>query len=132
MLKTFTLLVTGDYASSLSLEEAVGSTGARRITVFEDDLLWQMPDGRTDVHAARKAHEALRNPPKPRAWADLSEAEQSRTMTTAREYGGGFVRKLADLWNVADATNAAKIGEAFGAMLIESYGPGSGWYDDVA
>jgi hypothetical protein len=118
-LKTFTLLVTTE-GGSLSLEEAIAAVGARRITVFEGDLLWPIPDGNKDVHAARKEHEALRTPR--RAWAELSRDEASKVLRAAYENGGGFVSKLASAWNVADGDNDRKLGEAFGAMLLAHYG----------
>jgi hypothetical protein len=140
MLKTFTILLTAsDKLTVDGIESAVlhGMTavadGEMRIDAFEGQ---HIEAGRMNNEQAAalvevsKNHEFLRRPPEPRTWADLPPEQQAATMRAARDYGGSFARKVAELWNVADAGNAAKIGEAFGAMLIESYGPGSGFYEN--
>jgi hypothetical protein len=138
MLKTFTVLVTlPAQAGAVSLEAAIiagvtasfgTNTDRVRVDAFEGDHTTpaRMQSPMVEAHTrAQGQHANLRKPPKPRTWAELSESERAATMRLARDYGGGFVRKLADAWNVADSTNSALIGEAFGAMLIEHYGPDS-------
>jgi hypothetical protein len=43
---------------------------------------------------------------------------------TMRRYGGGFCKKLADAYSVADLSNKAKILNTW-PELYEQYGPGS-------
>lgn len=131
MLKTFTILATvpASYTAS-SVERAMldglqafgVEEDAARVDAFEGDHFQPMDDPRANVLAiARRGHEYMRNPPKPRTWADLSADEQATILRHAEEYGGGFVSHLCSAWKRADGGNSAKLGEAFGAMLLEGY-----------
>jgi hypothetical protein len=133
MLKTFTVLVTiEDHYTVARLEDLIlRDKQAVRVDAFEGDHASNidMDETRGNVLTiASKGHEALRHPPKPRAWTDLSDGERHDTMRVAREYGGGFAASLADTWSIADGGNKAKLGEAFGQMLLETFGPGTHAY----
>jgi hypothetical protein len=142
MLKTFTILLTAsDKLTVDGIESAVlhgmpavdGPEGDMRVDAFEGDHTTpgSMDDTRANVLTiARKGHADMRAP-KPRAWADLTRDEQAGTLRAAEEVGGGFVSHLATAWRRADSSNSAKLGEAFGAMLVEHYGPGTPAYGSV-
>lgn len=40
-----------------------------------------------------------------------------QTIENMKRYGGGFVSRLAELWQVADAKNRAKLEAAFGDVF---------------
>ena len=60
-------------------------------------------------------------------FTDMTPQQQNRSITTMGRCGGGFAGKLADAWNVADGTNAAKLASAF-SDLVERFGPDSDFY----
>jgi hypothetical protein len=133
MLKTFTVLVTiEDHYTVARLEDLIlRDKQAVRVDAFEGDHASNidMDETRGNVLTiASKGHEALRHPPKPLTWADLTDVQRHLTLRTAREYGGGFMASLADTFCMADGGNKAKLGEAFGATLVEHYGPGTAAY----
>ena len=143
MLKTFTVLVTlPAQAGAVSLEAAIiagvtasfgTNTDRVRVDAFEGDHTTpaRMQSPMVEAHTRAQGQHANLRKPKPRAWGELTVEDQVRTMRAAAEFGGGFLSKLAAAWNVADNTNAAKIGDAFGAMLVENFGPGTSAYKDA-
>lgn len=135
MLKTYTVLATVPaHLTAETMETQIQraivcyapiARETVRVDAFDGDFTWSHPDSErpgAPLATAREAHKAMLNPPKPRTWADLTRDEQYRILKFANEHGGGFVSTLADAWWRADSDNAAKLGEAFGAMLLESYG----------
>lgn len=60
-------------------------------------------------------------------WTQLSAIDQYATIKAMRDYGGGFVKKLVDLYQVADAHNAERIVNAF-PEIFEKYQP-MNWRD---
>ena len=134
MLKTFTVLVTiEDHYTVARLEDLIlRDKQAVRVDAFEGEHTTGRDmdqNRRPALAAAIHAHaELLRIENKPRGWAALTDSERHNTVRVAREYGGGFVNALADAWSVADAGNKAKLGEAFGQMLLETFGPGTQAY----
>lgn len=57
-------------------------------------------------------------------WRMMTADEQSKTLRAMTNMGGGFARRLAEAWNVADRTNSDRLGDAFDD-LVQQFGPGS-------
>jgi hypothetical protein len=133
-LKTFTVLVTVPArVVATSLEAAIISGVTGTFGINADGMRADAFEGSHTCNAltaeAARAHAAMHA--KPRTWADLTRDEQAGTLRAAEEVGGGFVSHLATAWRRADSSNSAKLGEAFGAMLAEHYGPGTPAYGSV-
>lgn len=60
-------------------------------------------------------------------WVEMTEEQQFWTLRTMEFYGGGFTRKLADAWLLADSDNAKRLRDAFPEMA-RKYGPGTDFY----
>lgn len=61
----------------------------------------------------------------------MDEHEFYMFLMAARRYGGSFVSNLAVAWGAADSGNKARLAMAF-PDIVEKYGPGSYFYDNVA
>lgn len=64
-------------------------------------------------------------------WTDMTPDQRRATLETMHKFGGEWVRRLAMAWICADAINAAKLAAAF-PELLQKYGPGSGFFAEVA
>lgn len=53
------------------------------------------------------------------------------TIRAMKQYGGSFVKALAEAYLLADEDNAAKIEYAF-PLYISKYGPGSAMFDAIS
>lgn len=62
----------------------------------------------------------------------LTEEYETRhkTITLMEKYGGGFCRKLAQAWYMADTRNKQRIESAFSDYMAE-YGPGGDFWTDA-
>lgn len=63
-----------------------------------------------------------------KTWSAMNDHERYFTLSVMRDYGSGFVGRLAEAWLYADAKNAAALAEAFPG-LVARYGPGSTDYE---
>ena len=54
----------------------------------------------------------------------MNETEKRNTIQAMRDYGGGFVQRLALAWEHADSENSQRIQNAF-PEYMEQYGPDS-------
>jgi len=61
----------------------------------------------------------------------LSAPETHLMLFAMSSYGGGFVSALACAWVRADESNQARLAAAF-PDYVETYGPGSAFYQVVA
>lgn len=57
-------------------------------------------------------------------WAVMSAEQQCNTLRAMHRHGGGFVKRLAEVWVAADPINSVKLGATFCGYVSE-YGPGS-------
>lgn len=64
-------------------------------------------------------------------WTDMTPDQRRATLETMCKFGGEWVRRLALAWICADAINSAKLAAAF-PELLQKYGPGSGFFAEVA
>lgn len=64
-------------------------------------------------------------------WTDMTPDQRRATLAAMNKFGGDWVRRLAMAWICADAINAGKLAAAF-PELIAKYGPGSGFFAEVA
>lgn len=60
-------------------------------------------------------------------WATMTSEQRRITVHAMERYGGGFVARLGEAWQRADADSAARLGAAFPDLLLR-YGPGSDAY----
>ena len=56
-------------------------------------------------------------------WFRLDESQRYDVLQKMEFYGGGFASALAKAWQRADASNSAKLGEAFDE-LVRAYAKG--------
>lgn len=64
-------------------------------------------------------------------WTDMTPDQRRATLEAMCKFGGEWVRRLSMAWICADSINAAKLASAF-PELIARYGPGSGFFAEVA
>lgn len=64
-------------------------------------------------------------------WTDMTPDQRRETLATMGRFGGAFAQAIALALSKADPANAAKLAGAF-HELIAKYGPGSGFFAEVA
>lgn len=64
-------------------------------------------------------------------WTAMQPEQRALTLRAMHRYGGTFVQRLANAWGCADEANAGKLAAAF-PELVTKYGPGSGFYAELA
>lgn len=64
-------------------------------------------------------------------WSDMTPDQRRATLETMHKFGGEWVRRLAMAWICADSVNSKKLAAAF-PELVAKYGPGSGFFSEVA